>query len=121
MIREAMEKVLRLLVWGERSRMGQLIHTGGEEGAAEWGKRETGVVIEKELLAWGLCNLESVSGQGAVELWSSRYGHFSESLISSDKINGKLGFVGEVVGHAILRSDLPALTFLMFTKWQQLC
>lgn len=39
MIREAMEKVLRLLVQGERARMGQLIQTGGEEGAAEWGKR----------------------------------------------------------------------------------
>lgn len=30
MIREAMEKVLRLLVWGERARMGHLIQTGGE-------------------------------------------------------------------------------------------
>lgn len=74
------------------------------------------MVIEKDLLAWGLCNLESVSGQGAVELWSSRYGHFPESLMSSDKINGKWGFVGEAVGHAILRSDLSALTFLMFTR-----
>lgn len=36
--------------------------------------------------------------------------------MSSDKINGKWGFVGEAVGHAILRSDLPALTFLMFVK-----
>lgn len=51
MIREAMEKVLRLLVWGERARMGHLIQTGGEEGAAEWGKRESGVAIVKELLA----------------------------------------------------------------------
>lgn len=51
MIREAMEKVLRLLVWGERARMGHLIQTGGEEGAAEWGKRESGVAIVKKLLA----------------------------------------------------------------------
>lgn len=49
-------------------------------------------------------------------LWSSRHRHFLESLMSSDKINGKWGFVGEAVGHAILRSDLPALTFLMFVK-----
>lgn len=74
------------------------------------------MVVEKELLAWGLCNLESASGRGAVELWSNRYGHFPESLMSSDKINGKWGFVEEAEVHAILRSDLPALTFLMFTK-----
>lgn len=65
MIREAMEKVLRLLVWGQRARMGHLIQTGVEEGAAEWGKRESGVVIEKELLVWGLCNSESILGYGA--------------------------------------------------------
>lgn len=29
--------------------------------------------------------------------------------MSSDKRNGKWGFVGEAVGHATLRSDLPAL------------
>lgn len=45
--------------------MGHLIQTGGEEGAAELGKRESGVVIEKELLVWGLCNLESILGCGA--------------------------------------------------------
>lgn len=116
MILEAMKKVLRVFMWGERARMEHLIQTGREEGAAEWGKRESGVVIEKELLAWGLCNLENDSGGGAVELWSSRYGHLPESLMNSDKINGKWGFVGEAVGHAILRSDLPALIFLMFTK-----
>lgn len=30
---------------------------------------------------WGLCNLDSVSGQVAVELWSSRYAHFPKSLV----------------------------------------
>lgn len=49
MIREAMEKVLRLLVWGEKARMGHLFQTGGEKGAAEWGKGESGMVTEEEL------------------------------------------------------------------------
>jgi len=69
MIQEAMEKVLSCLVWGERARMGHLAQIGGEEGTAERGRRECGVVIEKELLAWGLCNLEDVLGPGAVGLW----------------------------------------------------
>lgn len=79
MIREAMEKVLRLLMWGERARMGHLVQTGGEEGAAEWGKRESGMVTEEELA--GGCVIWSVSGQVAVELWSSRYAHFPKSLV----------------------------------------
>lgn len=120
MIQEAMEKVLRVFVWGERARMEHLIQTGGEEGAAEWGKRESGVVIEKELLAWGLCNLESNSGRDAVELWSSRYGHSPESLKSSDKINGKWGLWGR-------QWDMPysEVTSLLShsswsPRWQQL-
>lgn len=79
------------------------------------------MVIVKELLAWGLCNLESDSGRAAVELWNSRYGHLPESPTISDKINGKWGLVGEAVGCATLRSDLPALTFLMLPRWHQLC
>ncbi|KAK4831596.1 hypothetical protein QYF61_018356 [Mycteria americana] len=43
MIREGMEKVLSCLVWGERARMGHAVQIGGEEGTAEWGKREGGV------------------------------------------------------------------------------
>lgn len=116
MIREAMEKVLSCLVWGERARVGHPIQIGGEEGTAEQGKREGGVVIEKELLAWGLCNLQGVLGPGAVGLRSSRYGLFPESLLSSGERNGNWGFVGEVVGNAIHRIDFPALTFLIFTK-----
>ncbi|OWK58908.1 Caspase recruitment domain-containing protein 10 [Lonchura striata] len=71
MIREAMEKVLRLLVWGERARMGQLIQTGGEEGAAEWGKRESGVVVERELLAWNKHCLLELGVEGVRDLIKS--------------------------------------------------
>lgn len=39
MIREAMEKVLSCLVWGERARMGHPLQIGGEEGTAEQGKK----------------------------------------------------------------------------------
>ena len=116
MIREAMEKVLSCSVWGKRARMGHPVQIGGKEGTAERGKREGGVVIEKKLLAWGLCNLEDVLGAGAVGLWSSRYGLFPVSLLSSGERNGNWGFVGEAVGNAIHRSDLPALTFLIFAK-----
>lgn len=81
MIREAMEKVLRLLMWGERARMGHVVQTGGEEGAAEWGKREGEWYGDRGGAGWGLCNLDSVSGQVAVELWSSRYARFPKSLV----------------------------------------
>lgn len=60
MIREVMAKVLSYLVQGERARMGHPFQTGGEEGTAERGKRESSGVIEKELLAWRLCNLGGV-------------------------------------------------------------
>lgn len=116
MIREAMEKVLSCLVWGERVRMGHPVQTGAEDGTPEWGKREGGVVIEKELLAWGLCNSEGVLGSRAVASWSSRYGLSPESLLSSGERNGNWGFVAEVVGNATCRCDLPALTFLIFAK-----
>lgn len=49
-------------------------------------------------------------------LWSSRYGLLPDTLLSSGEINGNWGFVKEAVGNTIHRSDLPALTFLIFTK-----
>lgn len=36
--------------------------------------------------------------------------------MSSGERNGNWGFVKEAVGNTIHRSDLPALTFLIFTK-----
>lgn len=38
MIREAVEKVLRLLVWGEGARMEHFIQTGGEDGQLNGGR-----------------------------------------------------------------------------------
>lgn len=78
MIREAMEKVLRLLMWGERARMGHVVQTGGEEGAAEWGKRESGMVTEEELaggrVIWTVCQVKLLWSCGAAGM------HISLSL-----------------------------------------
>lgn len=79
-------------------------------------KEEDGVVMEKEVLAWGLSNLEDVLGPGLGALWSSRYGLFLESLLSSGERSGNCRFMGKAVADAIHRSDLPALTFLIFAK-----
>lgn len=83
-------------------------------------KEEDGVVMEKELLAWELCNLEDVLGPGAVALWSSRYGLFLESLLSSGERSGNCRFTGKAVADAIHRSDLPLSHSSPLLNWQQL-
>lgn len=70
----------------------------------------------EELFTWGLCSLEGGLGPGAVGLWSSRYGLFPESLLSSGERNGNWGSMEEVLGNAVRRSDLPSLTFFIFAK-----
>lgn len=87
MIREVMEKVLSCLVWGERARMGHPAQTWGEKGTAELEGREGGVVIEKELLAWGcviwrVFEVQVLWGYGATDM------DFSDILLSSGERNG---------------------------------
>lgn len=90
------------MVWGEKAGMGYPVQVG-KKG---WDKG-------RQLSTLGLCDLE---GRAAVGLGISECGLFPESLSSPGERNGNWALVGERVGSAICRSDLPAFKFLILKK-----
>lgn len=100
MIQEAMEKVLSGL---GREGWDGVPCSGGKKG---WDKG-------RQLSILKLCDLE---GRGAVGLGIGDCGLFPESLSSPGERNGNWELVGERVGSAIRRSNLPAFMFLVLKK-----